>query len=622
MARQRGMSGIVRSRAVSYSTNTLPIAKLTPLAFTMRQMLRQKSKAIGLLPPGRYPPARPNTSAGLEVYDAESFPAIPSPLVCGVWRELLAGYPGVLGEIICGMITHGAKLGYSPSGELRFHARRGKRNLPMNAEGEAHIEEELQRRLKEGLIIRARDEEHLVTSPLGAVPKPPVNGVRKSRTIHNLSSPKNPRKGASVNAGIDSEAVTLRYSDMEKFLRGIGLASRRDPSNLECRTLWKVDLKDAYRHVVVEREDARLLGFYWPGLGFMYEGQLSFGGRSAPFLFNLVAEGFEWILHSFGVQCEHYLDDTFGWVNGNGQAQAVTSFVTDVAQSLGLATAPHKTLRGSVLEILGITIDCHRAVAYIGPVKMERIRELIRKALASRSTYLADIQSLAGSLVFVTRVCVVGRSFLRRIFDQVTKCMSTPLQRRRLTQDAKRELRWWADTLTDRDAIRYLADDPLFLPVMHVWSDASGSLGIGGHLANRVDQFSERIPDKHRNKDIMFKEALAVLRCVDRWKGQMERKLVIFNVDNQALVAALNKGGCRQRPTQAIVRRIYTLASWHSFSLRAVWLSSASNKRADDLSRFVLHVPSPAVDTTYDYAHFDPDLPADDMENDGDGLFC
>lgn len=492
----------------------------------------------------------------------------------------------------------------------------------MDAEGEAHIEEELHRRLDKGLVLRARDDEHLVTSPLGAVPKPPVDGVRKSRTIRNLSSPKNPRKGASVNAGIDSEAVALRYSDLEKFLRTVRDASRRDSCNLERRTLWKVDLKDAYRHVVVEREDACLLGFYWPGLGYMYAGQLSFGGRSAPFLFNLFAEGFEWILHSFGVRCDHYLDDTFGWVSGESQAISVTSLVTDVAQTLGLATAPHKTLHGAVLEILGITIDCHRAVAYIGRVRMERIRELVSKMVSSRGTYLADIQSLAGSLVFVTRVCTVGRSFLRRIFDQVAKCMATPLLRRRLTQDAKRELRWWSDTLDGHDAIKYLSDDPFFLPVLRVWSDASGTLGLGGHLENRQDQFSERIPDKHRNKDIIFKEALAVLRCVDRWQGQMERKLVVFNVDNQALVAALNKGGCRQRTTQAVVRRIYTLAAWHSFSLRAVWLSSACNKRAGDLSRFVLHAPAAAVDLSFDYAHFDTDLLPDDMDDDLDGVEC
>jgi hypothetical protein len=414
----------------------------------------------------------------------------------------------------------------------------------------------------------------------------------------------------------------LRYYDLDKLMRELGKEARRDPGNLECRTLWKVDLKDAYRHVVVERTDARLLGYFWPGLGYLYEGQLSFGGRSAPFIFNLVAEGFEWILRSLGVRCDHYLDDSFGWVNGAEQARSVTRFVSDVAGHLGLATAPHKTLSGPVLEVLGITIDCCRAVAYIGEEKLQRIRAKISSVLQAGHTDLMGIQSLAGSLVFVTRVCTIGKAFLRRIFDQVSKCLATQLPRLRLDPDAKRELRWWSETLDDFQAIRYLSDDPSFLPILQVWSDASGKYGIGGHLEGGQDQFSERIPTKHNKKDIMFKEALAVLRCVEHWKGRMERKLVVFNVDNQALVAALNSGGCRQRATQAIVRRVYTLAAWHSFSLRAVWLSSASNKRADDLSRFVLHEPSPAVDLSCDYAHFDPDLPSYDMDSlwDDNGL--
>lgn len=606
----------VYPRAVSHHMQSLSVVKLMPLVPTVRQEFRRRATEIGLMPLSTPPSAQPNTRAGFDVYNAKSFPATVSPLVLDAWRDLLCDYPGELGDMICGMIQHGAKLGYSPQGGLRFRSRRLQRNLPMDEGGEKHVEEELMRRLEQGVVLRADDDSgHLVTSPLGAVPKPMVDGIQKWRTIHHLSWPRSRKEARSVNAGIDSEAVTLRYYDLDGLMKELGAASRRDPENKEGRTLWKVDLKDAYRHVVVEREDARLLGYYWSGLGYMYEGQLSFGGKSAPFLFNLVAEGFEWILRYFGVRCNHYLDDSFGWVDGTVSVNAVTELVTDIAGHLGLSTSPHKTLSGPVLEVLGITIDCHRAVAYIGETKMGRIRQLIQDVLSAGCTSLAAIQSLAGSLVFVTRVCTIGKSFLRRVFDQMTVCMAQPFRKTRLTQDTKRELRWWSQTLTGYDAIRYLSDDPSFLPVIQVWSDASGRHGIGGHLEGSAHHFSERIPRKHQNKDIMFKEALAVLRCVDHWKAHMARKLVVFNVDNKALVAALNRGGCRQRATQAIVRRIYTLAAWHSFSLRAVWLSSASNKRADDLSRFVLGDPSTAVDLLCDYAHFDPDFSPDDMES-------
>ena len=422
--------------------------------------------------------------------------------------------------------------------------------------------------------------------------------------------------------GLPTGATTPETScfyDLENLLRALGAATRRDPLNQEGRTLWKLDLKDAYRHVVVEQGDARLLGYFWPGLGYLHETQLSFGGRSAPFIFNLFAEGFEWILRSFGVECDHYLDDSFGWVEGRARTEYVLDFVSRVASMLGLRTAPHKTLAGDVLEILGVTIDVSRGIAYISEEKRRRILEQLRGV--RRSTDMVEIQSLAGSLVFVTRVCLVGRAFLRRVFDQIRVCRDNPFIRRRVSQGARRELDWWDLTLTGRNTIRYLADDPSCMETLQVWSDASGSNGIGGHLVSPDAEFSERIPLRHARKDIMFKEALAVLRCVELWSDRMSHKLVIFHVDNQALVAALNQGSCHQRSTQAIIRRVYTLAAWRSFFFQARWISTHDNKRADALSRFISIIPSAAATVDLSGAHFDPDcVDSDDDAGDDNGL--
>jgi hypothetical protein len=189
--------------------------------------------------------------------------------------------------------------------------------------------------------------------------------------------------------------------------------------------------------------------------------------------------------------------------------------------------------------------------------------------------------------------------------------MNSSFGRRRLTQDAKREVSWWKSTLQGYNALRYLSDDPDLLPRIEVWSDASGLLGIGGHLKG-PEKFSERIAAKHMGKDIMFKEALAVLTCVDKWKTRFHRRLVIPHVDNQALIAAINKGGCRQRSTQALIRRLYTLAAHHFFSLRSEWLSSEANGRADRLSRFTLGTTSSASAGERYTGDFDPDLQTDD----------
>jgi hypothetical protein len=44
------------------------------------------------------------------------------------------------------------------------------------------------------------------------------------------------------------------------------------------------------------------------------------------------------------------------------------------ARMLPLETAPHKTLYGNQMEVLGVTIDCNRGVALIGVAKLEKIK--------------------------------------------------------------------------------------------------------------------------------------------------------------------------------------------------------------------------------------------------------
>ena len=57
----------------------------------------------------------------------------------------------------------------------------------------------------------------------------------------------------------------------------------------------KVDLKNAFRLCPVRPEDWHLLGIYWHD-NFYIDKCLPFRLRSAPFLFNMVADALHWIL--------------------------------------------------------------------------------------------------------------------------------------------------------------------------------------------------------------------------------------------------------------------------------------------------------------------------------------
>jgi hypothetical protein len=66
--------------------------------------------------------------------------------------------------------------------------------------------------------------------------------------------------------------------------------------------------------MLYQKSIMRLSDFFCPEIGYLYETQLSFGGKSAPFFFQLGGRGFRMILRSVGVDCHHYLD--YIWVNG------------------------------------------------------------------------------------------------------------------------------------------------------------------------------------------------------------------------------------------------------------------------------------------------------------------
>ena len=72
----------------------------------------------------------------------------------------------------------------------------------------------------------------------------------------------------------------------------------------------KFDVEAAYRNVAVHPEDRYLLGMKWRGQ-FFVDLALPFGLRSAPYIFNSIADMVEWIIiNRYNVaDLMHYLDD-------------------------------------------------------------------------------------------------------------------------------------------------------------------------------------------------------------------------------------------------------------------------------------------------------------------------
>ena len=168
--------------------------------------------------------------------------------------------------------------------------------------------------------------------------------------ICDLSSP----IGHSVNDGIPPDVCSLHYDkvdDAVDIIRKLGRGTQ----------LVKLDIKDAYRIVPVHPADYHLLGIEWRGNTYIYRA-LPFGLRSAPKIFNAVADFIAWVLACQGVNCQlHYLDDFLLIAAPNfQQGHEFLAITLQTLARLGIPVVTHKTEGPTtILVFLGILIDTY-----------------------------------------------------------------------------------------------------------------------------------------------------------------------------------------------------------------------------------------------------------------------
>ena len=145
--------------------------------------------------------------------------------------------------------------------------------------------------------------------------------------------------GLSVNDGNDPDEFTMQYITVDQIIRMIssyGLGA----------LIAKFDVEAAYRNIAVHPSDRYLLGMRWRK-HYYVDLAVPFGLRSAPYIFNSVADMVEWILlHAHNVSALlHYLDDfiTAGPLDTNQCAENLATSIA-VCRSLGLPLHPDKCI--------------------------------------------------------------------------------------------------------------------------------------------------------------------------------------------------------------------------------------------------------------------------------------
>ena len=497
--------------------------------------------------------------------------AVTTPLAVSAWRNLLISHPNrELVHFFLTGIMHGFRIGFD---HVSCPLSSSKRNLLSASDHPEVIDEYLLTELHESRVVgpfAPSDIPSAHVSRFGAIPKSHRPG--KWRLIVDLSHP----KGKSVNDGIPKSLCSMCYISTDNAISRI-LALGKGT------LLAKIDIKSAFRLIPVHPSDRHLLAMEWRGNIYL-DTCLPFGLRSAPKLFNLMADLLAWILEQQGVSnLMHYLDDflTMGHPN-SPECQGNLHTLIQVCHLLNVPLATQK-VEGPT-PCLGIILDTTHMEARLPEEKLIRIVHAIGNWLDKRNATKREILSLVGLLQHAAKVVHPGRIFVRRMYNVAAKVQEMDYYTR-LNREFRSDLYWWHTFVTSWNGISFLqVAAGNSSPHAIIQTDASGTWGCGAFFEGRWFQWQwtqEWLPIP-----IMAKEMVPIVLSCAVWGRQLAHKTVLFQCDNTCVVAAVKKGTAKEDLVMHLLRSLWFFVVHFDVSVSIEHIAGAANQTADQLSRY------------------------------------
>ena len=384
----------------------------------------------------------------------------------------------------------------------------------------------------------------------GLVPKGHQPGMW--RLIVDLSFP----RGYSINDGIEPSVCSLHYTSVDE-------ACKRIVARGQGAILAKFDVEGAFRTVPVDPDDRQLLGMRWEGQIYV-DKVLPFGLRSAPKLYNAVADALLWILERYdGVNGLHYLDNflLFGAPNSSQCERALQAALAR-CRNLGVPVAPGKTKGPSTtLAFLGIELDTVSLTMCLPPPKLERLRREIRRWEGLKSCSKRELLSIIGQLQHACCVIKPSRSFLRRMIE-LSKGVRELHYRVRLNAGFRSDLRWWGCFLPIWNGSCPLTSLCRGTAQVVLTSDASGSWGCGA-FTSTGQWLQLKLPGSWADIHITVKELLPIVLGAAVWGSKWKGLAISCLCDNATVVAIVNSGRSKMDRTMHLMRCLsFFLARW------------------------------------------------------------
>lgn len=496
-----------------------------------------------------------------------------TPLLHSSWASALHNHHcQPIAEFFLSGIAQGFRVGYNyAKGPLKSAPK----NLNCALQHMEVVDEYLQNELTHNRIsgpFRKDETSRVHISRFGVIPK--NHQQDKWRLIVDLSFPKD----QSVNDGVPKSLCSLSYITVDDAIEEI---CRLGPGCL----LAKIDIKNAFRLLPVHPADRHLLGMEWRDAIYI-DNCLPFGLRSAPRLFDILAELLSWIVYSRGVSFSiHYLDDflTVG-PSASPTCQKNLEIFKNVCKELGVPLALEKVDGPTTcLTFLGITLDTHKMEIRLPEDKLARTKIQISSWLQKKSATKRQILSLVGLLQHATKVVRHGRTFVARMYKVAAKVKELSYYTR-LNAEFKSDLFWWYYFLEHWNGLSLLRSTSGGQPAdLCIQTDASGTWGCGA--AGEKQWFQWPWPKEWSAVGIMAKELVPIVISCAVWGPHMSKRKVLFQCDNMSVVSAVQKGSAKEPVVMHLLRSLWFFVAFFDIDLNIEHIAGVNNCAADMLSR-------------------------------------
>lgn len=474
-------------------------------------------------------------------------------------------------------------LGFSQGFQLYYTGPRihiQSKNLISAYEHHNELREKIMKEVELGRVggpFRDLPISNLRISPIGVVPKGDNSGWR---LITHLSFP----KFNSVNFFIDPEESSVKYTSFDSVIQMIAKIGQG-------AFIAKCDIKSAFRLLPICPGDFDLLGFMFDDMYYI-DKCLPMGCSVSCKVFEEFATFLNWLAinKSHVDTIDHYLDDfIFAGHNASVCKDTMSAFHS-ICHDLGVPLAEDKTVGPTTcLTFLGLEIDTIEMLVRVPYPKCVELQNLLKQLFPLKKVTLKQLQSVLGKLNFFTRAIRPGRAFVRRLYD-ATIGVTQPHHYLRVTQSMREDIFMWCRFLEDFNGVVYFLEEEWYSDQnLNLFTDSSGSaqLGCGAYLNGEWCFFSWpknwKYIDGHH--DMTLLEFIPVVLSVIIWGNKLANKKITFHIDNQALVAVLNKLTSKSELVMVLVRAFVLKCMRHNFLFRAEYISTKSNNIADAISR-------------------------------------